>query len=254
MKRILFFLFGMVSCFFAYGQQWSGTTPGNIYYNQGNVGLGTNAPQESLHINGNVRGNGTGGALRVKTENGYVEIGPRNTSWSHFMTDRNNFYFNKGIWVSGVFSSYYNNNLDLRAGGVTRIFADVSTGNVGIGTTTPDSKLSVNGNIRAHEIKLETTNWPDYVFNKDYKLASLEETKAFIKENGHLPGLKSAKEYQEKGVDMMELNQKLLEKIEELTLHLIVVNKKRETDKKSFDTKLNEIYKKLELLRKDLEK
>jgi len=123
-------------------------------------------------------------------------------------------------------------------------------GKVGIGTTTPDSKLSVNGNIRAHEIKLETDNWPDYVFEEGYELPSLEETKAFIDQNGHLPGLKSAKEYQEEGVNMMELNQQLLEKIEELTLQLIKEEEERKKDKEFYGDTIKEIYKELELLKK----
>jgi hypothetical protein len=97
----------------------------------------------------------------------------------------------------------------------------VVMGNLGIGTSTPTHKLEVNGTIRAKEIKLEATNWPDYVFEKGYDLMSLEEIKVHIDQNGHLPGVKSAKEYEAEGVNIMELNQKLLEKIEELTLHII---------------------------------
>ncbi|MCH7403553.1 interleukin-like EMT inducer domain-containing protein [Belliella kenyensis] len=94
-------------------------------------------------------------------------------------------------------------------------------GNIGIGTNSPNNKLEVNGTIRAKEVKLEATNWPDYVFEKDYKLMPLEAVKSFIDQKGHLPGLKSAKEYEEEGVNMLELNQKLLEKVEEVTLYLI---------------------------------
>lgn len=71
------------------------------------------------------------------------------------------------------------------------------------------------------EIKREATNWPDYVFEKGYDLMSLEEVKVHIDQKGHLPGLRAAKDYESGGVNIMELNQKLLEKIEELTLHAI---------------------------------
>jgi len=103
-----------------------------------------------------------------------------------------------------------------------------SSGNVGIGTSTPNAKLAVNGNIRAKEIKIEMANWPDYVFAKDYKLPSLQETEKHIKEKGHLPGIPSAEEVKANGVDLGEMNAKLLKKIEELTLYLIELKKEVE--------------------------
>jgi hypothetical protein len=95
----------------------------------------------------------------------------------------------------------------------------------GIGTTTPTEKLSVNGKIRAHEIKVEMANWPDFVFKKDYPLMTLTELDSFIQLNGHLPNMPAAKEAERDGVDLGEMNRKLLQKIEELALHLIEKDK-----------------------------
>jgi len=113
-------------------------------------------------------------------------------------------------------------------------------GNVGIGTITPREKLSVNGKIRAHEIKIETANWPDYVFAKDYQLPSLQETEKHIKEKGHLPGIPSADEVKTNGVDLGDMNARLLQKLEEVTLHLIKQEKE-----------LLELKKELNNLKKD---
>ncbi|WP_293917940.1 MULTISPECIES: hypothetical protein [unclassified Sphingobacterium] len=96
-----------------------------------------------------------------------------------------------------------------------------SQGNVGIGTISPQEKLSVNGKIRAHEVKVETANWPDYVFAKDYKLMELDELAAHIREKGHLPNIPKAEEIEKNGVALGEMNRTLVEKIEELTLYLI---------------------------------
>ncbi|MGA6119309.1 hypothetical protein [Sphingobacterium anhuiense] len=103
-----------------------------------------------------------------------------------------------------------------------------SVGNVGIGTDAPLEKLSVNGNIRAHQIKVETANWPDYVFKDDYQLKSLSETEKFIQTNGHLPEVPKAEIIEKEGYSLNEMDRILLKKIEELTLHLIEKDKRLE--------------------------
>ncbi|MFC3197301.1 hypothetical protein ACFOET_06725 [Parapedobacter deserti] len=97
-------------------------------------------------------------------------------------------------------------------------------GNVGIGGS-PTEKLSVNGNVRAKEVKVEMANWPDYVFKTDYPLMPLAELETYIETNGHLPGIPAAEEVEAVGVGLAEMNRKLLEKVEELTLHLIEKDK-----------------------------
>jgi hypothetical protein len=97
-----------------------------------------------------------------------------------------------------------------------------SNGDVMIGTTLSNGyKFSVNGNIRAKEIKVETTNWPDYVFEKDYKLLTLEETEHYIHTYKHLPDVPAAAIVEQEGLSLGEMNKILLKKLEELTLHLI---------------------------------
>ncbi|MCW8311110.1 hypothetical protein K7A41_07740 [Sphingobacterium sp. InxBP1] len=112
-----------------------------------------------------------------------------------------------------------------------------SQGYLGIGTATPKERLSVHGNIRAQEIKVETANWPDYVFSEDYQLPSLKETAQFIQENKHLPGVPKAEEIQENGLSLGEMNKILLQKIEELTLHMIDKDKRIEALEKRLNIK-----------------
>jgi len=95
-------------------------------------------------------------------------------------------------------------------------------GSVGIGTTSPGSyKLAVAGTIAARRVKVTQETWPDYVFNKDYKLPALSEVEKYINANQHLPEIPSAAEVKKEGLDLGEMNRKLLQKVEELTLYLI---------------------------------
>ena len=102
-------------------------------------------------------------------------------------------------------------------------------GNVGIGSLNPSSKLTVAGQVYAKEVKVDlNVPGPDYVFNDDYKLKSLSDTEKYIRKHKHLPGIPSAGEMETNGIKLSEMNMKLLEKVEELTLHLIKLNTKVE--------------------------
>ncbi|HZW62173.1 MAG TPA: hypothetical protein VFF15_00865 [Flavobacteriaceae bacterium] len=91
-------------------------------------------------------------------------------------------------------------------------------------------KLSVEGKVRAHGVKVYT-DWADFVFEKNYNLPSLEEVERYINENGHLMDIPSAKEVKKNGIELGEMNKLLLQKIEELTLHVIALKKEIDTIK-----------------------
>ncbi len=112
-------------------------------------------------------------------------------------------------------------------------------GNVGIGTQNPTSKLTVAGNIASREIKVTVDAGADFVFEKDYDLPSLDSVDKFIKENKHLPEIASATEMQKDGINLSEMNIKLLQKIEEMTLYMIEQNKRIENLEKKSETSVN---------------
>ncbi len=98
------------------------------------------------------------------------------------------------------------------------------SGNVGIATTDIDGthKLYVGGSMITEEVRVMLlADWPDYVFAEGYELMSLDETSEFIKRNHHLPGVPSAETVAKDGIDLGAMEATLLQKIEELTLHLI---------------------------------
>jgi hypothetical protein len=120
-----------------------------------------------------------------------------------------------------------NNVLAVNSLGVNLMMVKAN-GSVGIGTSdTRGYKLAVNGNGIFTRVTVKAyNNWPDFVFNNDYKLPPLSETEAFIKTNKHLPNIPSAAEVARDGIDLGEMNQKLLQKIEEQMLYIIEMNKK----------------------------
>lgn len=218
-------------------------------YIVGKVGIGTTQPQAALHVNGSIYGGETNGALKLESKTGYVTIGASGTANLAISTDRTRFFFNKPIRnSSGIYDASARTNLQLQTSGNTRMTILYNNGNVGIGTTTPAYKLDVNGTMRANQIistsyvgiGTTTPNYlldvngtirakeilvnsgsADFVFAEDYNLRSLSEVQQFIQEHKHLPEIQSAEQMEKNGVSVNELQIKLLQKIEELTLYLI---------------------------------
>jgi hypothetical protein len=115
-------------------------------------------------------------------------------------------------------------SLDLPVGGLavgTTQLLVLTDGNVGIGTDNPTNKLAVNGTIKAREVIVTQDGWPDYVFKEGYRLMPLGEVRRFIAKNGHLPGMPSEREVREGGVRIGDMQARLLQKVEELTLYVM---------------------------------
>jgi len=123
--------------------------------------------------------------------------------------------------------------------GTSNLYVNTTNNTVGIGTTdTKGYTLGVNGKIIATEVVVkEYVNWPDYVFENNYKLAELTEVEAYVKEKKHLPGVPSANEVKDNGVALGEMNKILLLKIEELTLHMIQQQKEIDALKQQINNK-----------------
>jgi len=188
----------------------------NTFPPSGKVGIGTSTPTAALDVYGLVQISG----LNMTTP-------PPDLSYGLFP------FGGVGLGIfSGAIDPYQGIGIWTNPNGTKKeVMRILSGGNVGIGTVNPTEKLSVNGKIRSHEIKVETANWPDYVFAKDYKLPSLQEIEQHIKDDGHLPGIPSAEEVKANGVDLGDMNAKLLKKIEELTLYLIDLKKENEKER-----------------------
>ena len=144
-------------------------------------------------------------------ENGWDDVSP--LIWGDF--EENQLKFNAKVGIGYEFGNY-----PVMAGGV-----NVS-----------DYNLFVKGGILTEAVRVNLeSNWADYVFNKDYNLKSLSEVEKFINENGHLPNVPSATQVKEDGIELGEMAKIQQEKIEELTLYIIALNKKLEAQDKKIE-------------------
>lgn len=166
----------------------------------GRVGIGTANPQAPLQVNA-----AEGGAIRLQYAG--------NSGYGQIETNAGNDLILRTSGGAGIHE---------------RMMIAQSSGNVGIGTSSPSEKLSVNGNIRTKKLIVSQSGWPDYVFDSSYSLRSLSEVEKFIAKNKHLPDMPSASEVEENGISVGDNQALLLKKIEEITIYLIQLKKENE--------------------------
>lgn len=194
----------------------------------GKVGMGVASPDAELEIENSVNS-------RIHLDAGqdsFVDIDRGGTTFANrirFQTaGTDDFEVGQKANVAGF---------HITNGSVTEFVTVLSSGNVGVGTTTPSSKLHVNnGDIRVSNGSFiddgTTLNVPDYVFEDSYKLMSLDELKNFIRENKHLPNVPNVSDVKANGVNLSQFQMRLLEKVEELTLYTLAQHDQNEELKK----------------------
>ncbi len=235
-----------MSYFSAYGgfKFFMEGVPKGLWDYHGNLGIGTLEPAARLHVNS------LGSSLNATQPfNGDMIIQGNPETRSTTTGASLEFVIPAQLngsnpWGQARIMTVAQSNSDYDATGkmvlgTRRLFNDGSTpywnygddfvidglGHIGIGILTPREALSVNGTIRSKEVKVETANWPDYVFKPTYQLPPLSEVKEYIDQNQHLPDMPSEAEVSKNGISLGEMNKLLVKKLEEVTLYLIEKDK-----------------------------
>lgn len=192
-----------------------------------NAGIGTASPLARLHVSG------TAGIDEIAISSGHATEGSTIQFYSGAVdalpaVKKIFIQLNDNDLRMGTNSNNDNGKFIIRNNGFDRMWVD-SAGNVAIGTSYKVAngyKLSVNGKIMSEEVRVQMdADWPDYVFDKNYKLMPMEELENYISHHKRLPGFASAAEVKANGIDLGLTNKQLLEKVEELTLYLLILKK-----------------------------
>lgn len=188
----------------------------------GNIGIGT-TPSYKFDVNAGTTEIGA----RIFNGANYINIGGIGSGTSYI----------KGYESKFVFGNIYQYGATiLYAGGTEKMRIDY-LGNVGIGAMPATGyKLNVNGSIHAKEVVINMTGYtpfPDFVFEDSYILPKIQDVDNYIQLNGHLPNIPSAKEVEKNGLNMADMQVKLLQKVEELTLYMISQQKEIDSLKKA---------------------
>jgi hypothetical protein len=263
MKKILAILVLVLFGTMSYAQ-WLPNGAGIVYFNAGNVGIGTSTPAAILHMVTNSATNfraessysGTGTTvnlasvqLRSTTYNqGFAMAFRRHAGGFQDILQTCNLSVTPNVSVEFMYFRYDTQKWQMKAGVAEAEFQNSgnllfnNTGAVGVNVTAPADfkagvKFQVNGGayvagrVRCHEVEVAlapTFVWPDYVFGSNYKLTSLYDVESFINTNKHLPGVPSQAEIASDGVKLGEMNATLLQKVEELTLYMINLQKEND--------------------------
>lgn len=240
-------------------------TPRHYFSQNGNVGIGgfsgSGVPLGRLDVRGAgttsstntfLLRNSAGDTIMRVRDDGRMGIGYNGTTYGRTInlggTGINMYTSNEAAFGGAVFPTDTSLVIWSNSNSNNYLVLQPSWGNTGIGTYTPNAKLHVNGamlmgsnsariatgfslsvdgRIMCEDIQvLNSVSWPDYVFAKDYKLMPLEEVEKSINKNKHLPNVPSAAEMEKTGINLAEMSKKLIEKVEELTLYVIELNKK----------------------------
>jgi len=213
----------------------------------GNVGIGTTTPTNRLDIAA-LNGEGIRIGKIGNTGNLTVSVGALSAQYNIDFTGyrdiaadqigarisalRFNCHIPNSALIQKTGLAFYTNPIGINTGTTDlvermRITPD---GKVGIGLTDPtntlsntpvDELLTVNGTIHAKEVRVDLTGLADFVFHPSYSLMPLHEVEQYVKTNSHLPEIPSAAEVSKNGLSMGEMQNKLLQKVEELTLYVI---------------------------------
>ncbi|HOZ78141.1 MAG TPA: hypothetical protein PLY34_09105 [Ferruginibacter sp.] len=194
----------------------------------GNVGIANNTPVSQLHILG-----GTDAGL-TSNNNGYLMLG--SAASGNLIFDNNEIQARNVVAGSDLFIQNDGGNV---------ILCGAEQGGVGIGVTSGASipagyLLAVDGKVLTEEVRVELSgDWPDYVFENDYQLTPFDKLRNFIAENKHLPNIPAAAEVEKNGFELGDMQKRMVEKIEELTLYVLQL----ESDMKEMKEKLDELKK-----------
>lgn len=200
--------------------QWIENAAHQMYFLEGNVGVGLNAPTRLLHLRVSNSSTTTGQL--------YIQQNYTGDAWMNFGIGTTGRHYAMGI-DNAQGDDLFKIATATSATGLTTgtLLSITPGGNVSIGTDNTTYKLNVNGTIRATEIRVET-GWADYVFGDGYRLRPLSEVEQYIREHRRLPGVTSAAEIQEDGLQVAKQMTEMMEKVEELTLYIIELNKRLE--------------------------
>lgn len=211
----------------------------NVTSISGSLGIGTSTPSKPFHVKSDSNDDVLGyfeQSYGSSNDAGIAIKGSRNNSTTTASFINFDIYDNNEVnptftmaKIGAGKESNAGENGQLRFytynGNLNEVMRIKSNGFIGIGLTNPNFNLEVNGSIKGTTLHTSTQSWSDFVFEKNYKLLTLEEVEQHINKNGHLPEIPSEADVTENGINLGEMDAKLLQKIEELTLYVIEQNK-----------------------------